>query len=217
MTLLLAGHETTALALSFTLLLVAQHPSVEQRLQAEVETVLDGQPPTVDDLAHLTYTEQVVKEAMRLYPPVHTILRETADSVELAGYHIPKGTTVSMHQWTIHRDPRFYTDPYAFKPDRWSDTFEESLPRFAYFPFGGGPRRCIGDRFAMIEAQLVLATLVQHVHFELRSSPSLQFKWTITTRPEDPIEMQVNKRPVFDGRTQPSVHQNGQPASGTGE
>ena len=200
MTLLLAGHETTALALSFTLYLLAQHPDVEQRLQSEVETIFDGQLPTMKDLPQFPYTEQVVQESMRLYPPVHTLLREAAEPVELAGYHFSEGTLMSMHQWTIHRDPRFYTDPYAFKPDRWTDEFEDSLPRFAYFPFGGGPRRCVGDRFAMIEAQLVLATLIQSVHLELRSSPDLQFKWTITTRPEDPIEMQVHKRPTDNNK-----------------
>lgn len=198
MTLLLAGHETTALALSFALLSLAQYPTVEQRLQSEIDTVLEGRPPTIHDLSELTYTEQVIKEAMRLYPPTHTILRETTEPVELAGYWFSEGTTVSMHQWTIHRDPRFYADPYAFKPDRWTDSFEKTLPRFAYFPFGGGPRRCLGDRFAMVETQLVLATLIQNVHLELRSSPSLEFKWTITTRPEDSIEMKVHKRPSPD-------------------
>lgn len=201
MTLLLAGHETTALALTFTLYLLAQYPAVERQLRSEVETVLDGKPPSMADLSDLTYTERVVKEAMRVYPPVHTILRETAEPVELAGYRFPEGTTLSMHQWTIHRDPDFYTDPYAFEPDRWTNAFEAALPRFAYFPFGGGPRRCIGDRFAMIEAQLVLATLVQHAHLELRSAPSLEFEWTITTRPKDPIKMRVEKPPAGDTPT----------------
>lgn len=193
MTLLLAGHETTALALTFTLYLLAQYPAVERQLRSEVETVLDGKSSTMADLSRLVYTEQVVKEAMRVYPPVHTILRETAEPVELAGYRVPEGTTLSMHQWTIHRDPEFYPNPYAFDPDRWTDAFEEELPRFAYFPFGGGPRRCIGDRFAMIEAQIILATLIQHVHLELRSAASLEFEWTITTRPKSPIEMRIEK------------------------
>lgn len=195
MTLLLAGHETTALALTFTLYLLAQHPGVERRLRSEVETVLGGDPPTMADLPRLTHTERVIREAMRVYPPVHTVLRETAEPVEIAGHRFPEGTTLSMHQWTVHRDPDLYADPYAFDPDRWTDAFESTLPRFGYFPFGGGPRRCIGDRFAMIEAQFVLATLVGHAHLELLSTPSLEFDWTITTRPRSPIEMRVEKPP----------------------
>lgn len=194
MTLLLAGHETTALALTFTLYLIARRPGVERRLVAEVNEVLDGRPPSVDDLSELTYTERVVTEAMRLYPPVHTIIRETSEPVTIAGYRFPENVTLSMHQWTVHRDPTHYSDPLAFDPERWTDEFESELPRFAYFPFGGGPRRCLGDRFAMLEARLVIATLVQRVHFELVSPRSLEFSHTITTRPTREIEMNVRKR-----------------------
>ena len=204
MTLLLAGHETTALALTFALYLLARHPEVERRLLEELEGVLDGQPPTAEDLPALAYTERVVTEAMRLYPPVHTIVRESVEPVEIAGHSFPAETTVAMHQWTVHRDPEHYPDPLSFEPERWTDAFEATLPRFAYFPFGGGPRRCVGDRFAMMEATLVLATVLRRVHLELVSPPSLRFAWTITTRPKEPIEMTVHERASsFDSAVEP--------------
>jgi cytochrome P450 len=193
-TLLLAGHETTALALTFTLFVLAQHPDVEERLLAELDEVLDGRPATRADADDLVYTERIVKESMRLYPPVHGILREAAEEVEIGGYTIPEGATISLNQWTLHRDSRFYADPMAFQPDRWTDEFEQSLPRFAYFPFAGGPRRCIGDRFAMLEATLVLATLYQGAHFELVSEPKLSLAASITSRPTEPVVMRVHKR-----------------------
>jgi cytochrome P450 len=193
-TLLLAGHETTALALTFSLFCLARNPAVEDRLVTELSDVLDGDRPTMADAPKLQYTEQVVNESMRLYPPVHGILREATADVELGGYTVPEGATVSLNQWTLHRDPRFYDDPMAFDPGRWSDGLRESLPRFAYFPFGGGPRRCVGDRFAELEAKLVLATLYQDHRFELVSEPKLSLSPSITTRPTEPVEMRVHER-----------------------
>ena len=142
----------------------------------------------------LTYTDQVIDESRRLYPPVHGILREATEDVELGGYTVPAGATVSLNQWTVHRDERFYDDPMAFDPSRWTDDLKESLPRFAYFPFSGGPRRCVGDRFAKLEAKLVLATLTQHHHFELLSEPKLSLSPSITTRPTEPVLMRVHER-----------------------
>ncbi|WP_439026845.1 cytochrome P450 [Haloarchaeobius sp. DT45] len=194
MTLFLAGHETTALSLSFTFFVLAQHPDIEQKLVAELDETLDGQPPTVADLADLPYLERVVKESMRLYPPVHAIIREPTEDVVFDGYRVPAGSPISMPQWTVHRDPEHYDDPMAFRPDRWTDDFEDELPRYAYFPFGGGPRRCIGDRFAMMEARLVLARILQAYHLELVSEPSLDLAASITTRPVSPIEMRVHER-----------------------
>ncbi|WP_436924566.1 cytochrome P450 [Halosimplex amylolyticum] len=194
MTLLLAGHETTALALTFTTFLLAQHPTVEDRLLAELDEHLGGEPPTVEDVRDLPYLEKVVKESMRLYPPVPAIVREAAGRDEIAGYTIPEGSTLSINQWTVHRDPDLYDDPMAFRPDRWTDEMEQSLPRLAYFPFSAGPRRCVGDRFAMLEAKVVLATLLQRYHLELVSDPSLDLVATITARPRDPVLMRIHER-----------------------
>lgn len=194
MTLLLAGHETTALALTFTTFLLAQHPPVEERLLDELDGVLGGDPPTMADVSDLTYLERVVKESMRLYPPVPGILREATARDEIAGYTIPEGATISINQWTVHRDPDIYDDPMAFRPERWTDEMEQDLPNLGYFPFSAGPRRCVGDRFAMLEARLVLATLLQRYHLELVSEPSIDLVATITARPRNPVLMRVHER-----------------------
>ncbi|WP_254542966.1 cytochrome P450 [Halomarina pelagica] len=201
MTLLLAGHETTALALSFTWYLLAQYPSVEGRLVDELDRVLaDGggigraRVPTLADLDDLGYAERVIRESMRLYPPVHGIVREPVEDDEIGGYRVPAGVTVSMPQWAVHRDPRWYDDPMAFRPERWTPDFEASLPSYAYFPFGGGPRRCVGDRFALLEARLVLATVARRYHLELPPSTDLDLLASITTRPKDGVEMVVHER-----------------------
>lgn len=193
-TLLLAGHETTALALTFTLFCLVQNSAVEERLVTELDDVLGGQRATMADAPALEYTEQVVDESMRLYPPVHGILREANEDVELGGYTVPEGATVSPNQWMVHRDPCWYDDPMAFAPGRWTEDLKAELPRFAYFPFSGGPRRCVGDRFAELEAKLVLATLYQEYHFELVSEPQLSLSPSITTRPTEPVLMRVHER-----------------------
>ena len=194
MTLLLAGHETTALALTFTFFLLAQHSEVEAKLLAELEAELGDEPPTVADLDDLTYLERVVTESMRLYPPVPGIVREPVEDDRVGDYRIPAGVTVSMSQHVVHRDPRWYDDPMAFRPERWTDEFRDSLPRLAYFPFAAGPRRCVGDRFALLEARLVLATILQRYHLELVSEPKLDLRPSITARPRDPVWMRVRER-----------------------
>ncbi|MDQ2049434.1 cytochrome P450 [Natronolimnohabitans sp. A-GB9] len=193
-TLLLAGHETTALSLTFTAYLLATNPAAERRLVDELEDVLGGDTPTMDDLSELTYTEQVVKESMRLYPPVPGIVREPVKPDIIGGYEIPAGATVRMHQWVVHRDPRWYDDPLAFRPERWTDEMESELPKLAYFPFAAGPRRCIGDRFAMLEARLILATIYQSSHLEVVPGTELDLLATITARPKDEIPMTVHRR-----------------------
>ncbi|WP_435157833.1 cytochrome P450 [Haladaptatus sp. DFWS20] len=193
-TLLLAGHETTALSLTLTMYALGEHPKVEAKLLAELDEVLDGQPPTMADLSELTYTEQVVKESMRLYPPVPGIIREPVKPDIIGGYEIPAGATVQMNQWVVHRDPRWYDDPLAFQPERWTEEFEGSLPKLAYFPFAAGPRRCIGDRFAMLEARLLLATIYQQYHLELTPETELDLMATVTARPKKAIPMTVHRR-----------------------
>lgn len=187
-TILLAGHETTALALTYTLHLLSENPQQRAALREELDDVLGGDRPTVADLADLSYTEQVVKEGMRIYPPVYDLIREAAEPDVIGGYRIPEGTSVTFQQWVLHRDPRLYDDPLEFRPGRWTDGFERGLPAFAYFPFGGGPRRCIGDRFAMMEARLVLATMLQDWTVE-STVDELSFAPSLTLRPDGPVEM----------------------------
>jgi cytochrome P450 len=192
-TLLLAGHETTALALSYTLHLLATNPEQADPLHAEADAVLGDRTPTYQDLDDLAYTEQVVEEGMRVRPPVQGFVREADEPVELGGYRIPEGATVSVQQCIVHRDPRRYDDPEQFRPSRWTDGMRSDLPKFAYFPFGGGPRRCIGDRFAMLEARLALATMARDWSFEAVTD-ELSFSPSITLRPDGPVELRVHRR-----------------------
>jgi len=156
-TMIFAGHDTTATAIAFAFYALARNPDVRERFHAEVDA-LDGQP-TVADLDVLDVTERIVTEALRLYPPIYTIPREAATDVVVDGYHIPEGATIWLTVDRVHRDPRFYDDPDAFRPERWATDLRERLPDFAYVPFGGGPRACIGRQFALMEAQLALATV----------------------------------------------------------
>ena len=161
MTLFLAGHETTALALSWTWFLLATNPEAEQRLLTELRQTLADQPPTVTDLPRLRYAEAVVMESMRLRPPIYAFGREALDECEIGGFHVPKKTTILMSQWVVQRDPRWFSEPEKFQPERWLDHRAHEFPKYAYFPFGGGPRLCIGNTFAMMETVLVLATIAQ--------------------------------------------------------
>ncbi|WP_117595471.1 MULTISPECIES: cytochrome P450 [Haloprofundus] len=193
-TLLAAGHETTAVSMTYTAFLLSQHPQIEAKLVAELDRVLGGDLPTMADLPELTYTERIVKESMRLYPPVPRIVRESVDADVLGGYRIPPRSKIMLNQWVVHRDARWYDDPLAFDPERWTDEFERSLPRLAYFPFAAGPRRCIGDRFAMLEARLILAMMYQRFHLELVSDRSIEVIPTVTSRPKEDIVVTVHER-----------------------
>ena len=194
MTLFLAGHETTANALSWTLFLLSRHPEVDARLAAEIEVTLGGRAPVLGDLPKLPYVEQVVTEAMRLYPPVWLMSREVLEPFELRDVPFPKGTQIWMSQWVLHRDPRYFQDPEAFRPERWADGLAKRLPKFAYFPFGGGPRLCIGNAFAMMEATLLLAVLVQRLRFQLSPRARVVPFPSVTLRPRYGLEMRVSAR-----------------------
>jgi len=193
-TFLFAGHETTALALSYAGHLLARAPEVTDRLAAEADA-LDGDP-TVADLPDLPYTEAVAKESMRRYPPLYTLFREPTAPVEIGGYRVPEGATLVLPQRIVHVDPRWWDDPRAFRPERWLDGGDgapaEDRPEYAYFPFGGGPRHCIGARFAMLEARFSLATLARRWRFTDPDTvtPSLN----VTLQPSDPIEVTVRRR-----------------------
>ncbi len=194
MTILLAGHETTANALSWTWRLLARHPEIEDRLHEELEEVLAGRPPAIGDLSRLRYTDAIVKESLRLYPPAWAFGREAVGDCEIGGYYVPAGTQLIMSQWVMHRDPRYYEDPLEFRPERWLDSSTSMLPRYTYFPFGGGPRLCIGQSFAKMEAVLLLATIARS--FRLRTAPGERVtpRPSITLRPGDGMWMVIQKR-----------------------
>ena len=194
MTMLLAGHDTTALTLTYTWYLLAQHPEVERRLHAELDEVLGGDRPTATDSRRLSYTTNVLNEAMRLYPPVYTLFREAAVDVEIGGYRLPAGSGLMLPQWVVHRSARWYDDPEAFDPDRWDAERSADRPRFAFFPFGGGPRHCIGKQFSMLEASVILSTVAQEYTMEYLGSEGLQLRGSLTMHPEEPVAMRLVER-----------------------
>ncbi|MCD0160935.1 MULTISPECIES: cytochrome P450 [unclassified Deinococcus] len=193
-TLFLAGHETTANALTWTFFLLAQHPAAEATLHAELRGVLGGRLPTVQDLAHLPYTAQVVKEVLRLYPPVWWVSREPQADWPCDDVLIPAGAEVGISPWVMHRDAQFYPEPLAFQPERWTPEFEAGLPRYAYFPFGGGPRLCIGNNFALMEAALVLATVAQRFHVDVPEPRRVVPDPSLTLRPKGGLRVQLRAR-----------------------
>lgn len=194
MTLFLAGHETTALTLAWTWYLLGKNPDVEARFHAELDHVLGGREATFADLPRLKFTEQIARESMRLYPPAYGLGREAINDCEIAGYRIPAGTQVFMFQWVTQRDARFFDDPSTFRPERWTEEFEARLPRYAYFPFGGGPRACIGASFAMMEIVLVLATIGQKFRLELLPDHPVETYPAMSLRPKGGVKVQVQNR-----------------------
>ena len=193
LTFLLAGHETTAVSLSWTWYLLSQHPAAGEKLRAELSQVLGGRTPQLEDLARLPYTDKVVKESMRLYPPAWSLARSTVKEVELSGYRLPVGSNVVMSPWIMHRDPRFFEQPEQFNPDRWTSDATQRLPRFAYFPFGGGPRLCIGASFAMMEAALLLAAIARRFRLHLVPGHPVAALPSITLRPKHGMMMSLAK------------------------
>jgi cytochrome P450 len=195
MTFLLAGHETTALALSWAWHLLAENLQAEQKLHEELDRVLGGRTPAISDLPLLQYSEAVVKESMRLYPPAWAVARTAIHEFELAGYRIPSGANIVMSPWVMHRDARFFPDPLKFDPDRWSTKGCRDLARFTYFPFGAGPRQCIGASFAMMEAVLVLATIAQRFQLSPVRGQPVEPVPSMTLRPKGGIWMELRERP----------------------
>ena len=194
MTLYLAGHETTSLTLSWTWYLLAQHQRVEEKLVSEWQQVLGGRTPTVDQLQQLPYTAAVIAKSMRLLPPVYAIGREAIGDLELGGYRVRRGYTVLMSQWVNHRDPEYFPEPEQFRPERWENGLAKRLPKFAYYPFGGGQRMCIGSTFASIETPIVLATVGQRYRFTVDSEADIGIKPQITLEPANGIPATLWRR-----------------------
>ena len=194
LTIFLAGHETTANALTWTWYLLSQHPEVERLLHEELDEVIGSTEPTYEHIGRLKFTELVMTESMRLYPPAWAIGRMTSTQCELGGYSIPAKSLVLMSQYVMHRDTRYYKNPIEFDPGRWSTDFKDSLPQFAYFPFGGGPRRCIGEGFAWMEGILLIATIARQWRFEKVAHHPVAVKPLITLRPRHGMHMVVHAR-----------------------
>jgi cytochrome P450 len=193
-TLFLAGHETTAHALSWTFYCLAKNPDVERRLYEEIDAVLAGRPPEVADLERLPFTEQVVSEALRMYPPVYGIARRAREDVVIGDWTVPCGSEVMLWVYLTHHDPRFFPSPAEFRPERFATAAVASLPRFAYLPFGGGPRACIGKAFALMEARLLLATIAQRHRLSLAPGERVEVAPRITLTPKRGLRMIVTPR-----------------------
>jgi len=196
LTLFGAGHETTATALCWTWYLLCQHPESYQKVQQEVDSVLQGRTPTYADLIRLPYCLQVFKETMRLYPPAYAFSRRALRDVEIDGYRVPKGWVVLLAPYTLHRREEYFPEPEKFDPERFTPEREKQLPRYAYVPFGAGPRICIGNHFAMMEGQLLLATIAQRVSFSLLPGQTIQPDPVhhLTLRPAGKVNVTVKKR-----------------------
>jgi cytochrome P450 len=192
-TILLAGHETTANALTWTLYLLSQNAAAAAALEDEMQRVLGGRAPTPRDYPQLVYTRKVVTEAMRLFPPAWVIGRRAIEAYAVGGYEVPARGIVFMSPYVLHRDPRFYADPDSFAPARWTAEFESTLPKFAYFPFGGGARQCIGEQFAWMEAVLVLASIVRQWRLELDPGQRIVLQPLVTLRSRYGMKMRLTR------------------------
>jgi cytochrome P450 len=193
-TIFMAGHETTSLALSWTWYLLSQHPAVEQKLHRELADVLGGRTPRNQDIASLRYTRMVIEESMRLYPPAHTTGRQPIKPDEILGHRIPAGAEVLIMPWLIHRKPQLWENPESFDPERFAPERAAERPRFAYIPFGAGPRICIGAAFAMTEAILILATIAQRYRLRLKAGHPIEPQGLITLRPRYGMQMILERR-----------------------
>lgn len=193
-TLMLAGHETTALTITYALMSLGWNPALVKKAQAELDEAVGDRPPTMKDLPNLPYNEMLMKEALRMYPPAAIIPRQAVETDEIAGFPIPPGAQVTIPVWAIHHDERFYPRPYHFDPERWLPELEKARPRYAFFPFGGGNRVCIGEAFARMEARLVLARVLQLFHPKTLIDTVPPLKLSITLRPESSIVIELQPR-----------------------
>jgi len=190
----IAGHETSANALTYAVALVSQHPDVRLALEAEVAEVLGDRPPLFEDAAKLVYTGAMLKEAMRLYPPVWMTARTSTEVTPLVGIRVPKGTSIFLSAWVTHRDGRWFDEPLRFKPERWLDGAEKRVPKGAYFPFGGGPRICIGMGFAQVELAFTLAMIAQRYRLDLPPGGTITTVPSGTIRPRNGLPVLVTPR-----------------------
>jgi cytochrome P450 len=193
-TIFMAGHETTSQALSWTWYLLSQHPEAEAKLHDELTTVLEGRTPRYEDIADLRYTRMVIEESMRLYPPAHTFGRQPIVADEILGHRIPAGAEVLIMPWLLHRKPSLWENPNRFEPERFSPERAAARPRFAYIPFGAGPRICVGAAFAMAEAMLILATIAQRYRLHRKPGHPVEPQGLITLRPRYGLQMQLERR-----------------------
>ena len=199
MTLLLAGHETTANALSWTWYLLGQHPEVAERLYAEWDALFAGRAPTFAAIPQLSYTRQVFSEALRLYPPAWIIGRQAVTDVTIGEYEVPAGATILVSQYLMHHHPRYYPEPERFDPERWTAEATAERPKFAFFPFGAGARFCIGERFAWMEGLLLLATIGQQWQISIIPGTDVQPSPQVTLRPAEGLPVRVHRRTVRSG------------------
>jgi len=194
LTLFLAGHETTANALTWTWYLLSQNPEAEAKFHAELDSVLAGRTPTFDDLLHLRYTEMVLAESMRLFPPAWAIGRRNIAEYRILDYRIPARSILLMSPYTMGRDPRWFPNPDEFNPERWHPAAAAARPKFSYFPFGGGARVCIGERFSWMEGALMLATIGQRWRLRLKPAHPVETRALITLRPKFGMQMTAEPR-----------------------
>jgi len=194
MTMLLAGHDTTALTLTYTWFLLSEHPEVEQRLHEEIDAVVGDERPTIDHVQELEYLDWVIDESMRMYPPVYTIFRTPTETVELGGYDVAPSTVLMLPQWAVHHSERHWENPEEFDPERWSPERSEGRHRFAFFPFGGGPRHCIGKHLALLEAKLIVATVASDYRLRFEGETPLELMPSLTVHPRQEMSMRVEER-----------------------
>jgi cytochrome P450 len=193
MTMVFAGYETTATALAFTWYNLATNPRIREEFENELEDVLGGDPPSYEDVGKLEVTDRIIKETLRLYPPIHTLPRETLTDIEMKGIQIPAGREVHLSLIHTHRDEQFYDNPDKYQPDRWTGNFEDNLHDFAYIPFGAGRRTCIGREFALLEAKIVLATIGQQYRLK-KEGGTLEIEPEITIKSKDGIMLSSHER-----------------------
>ena len=191
MTFIFAGHETVSTGLTWVLVLLSEHPLVRQRLHEEVDAVLGGRTPTLEDVPQLRYTSMVIDEALRLYPPIWLIARSPLEDDEIAGYHVPAGTFIFCPPYVVHRNPDFWDNPEGFEPERMAPELQQGRHRYSYFPFGGGPRKCIGDYFGLLEMQLVVPMIAQAYDLDLLPGHPIQPQPAVSIRVKDGLPMTV--------------------------